>query len=89
MELSPSEYVVKERIPANLFKSVEAVGGRLTITNERLLFTPHMINRITSYNVCYTKLLRDDVLDQMKSHGYNLIRLPYSNQMFDSRNNFV
>lgn len=25
----------------------------------------------------------DDVLDQMKSHGYNLIRLPYSNQMFD------
>lgn len=26
----------------------------------------------------------DDVLDQMKSHGYNLIRLPYSNQIFDS-----
>ncbi len=44
MELRSSEYIVKERIPANLFRSIEAVGGRLTITNERLLFTPHMIN---------------------------------------------
>jgi len=44
MEMRPTEYVVKERIPANLFRSVEAVGGRLTITNERLLFNPHMIN---------------------------------------------
>ncbi|WP_052339923.1 cellulase family glycosylhydrolase [Gorillibacterium massiliense] len=26
----------------------------------------------------------DDVLDQMKANGYNLIRLPYCNQMFDS-----
>ncbi|MEF2967557.1 cellulase family glycosylhydrolase [Paenibacillus sp. M1] len=26
----------------------------------------------------------DDVLDQVKSEGYNLIRLPYCNQMFDA-----
>ncbi len=26
----------------------------------------------------------DDVLDQIKAEGYNLIRLPYCNQMFDS-----
>lgn len=25
----------------------------------------------------------DDVLDQIQERGYNLIRLPYSNQMFD------
>ncbi|MEW9699759.1 cellulase family glycosylhydrolase [Paenibacillus sp. SI8] len=26
----------------------------------------------------------DDMLDAMKNHGYNLIRLPFSNQMFDT-----
>src|SRR5205807_3010105 len=30
--------------PANLMRGVEAVGGRLMISNRRLLFQPHSIN---------------------------------------------
>ncbi|QOS77588.1 hypothetical protein JNUCC31_22860 [Paenibacillus sp. JNUCC31] len=44
MKISATEYLVKERIPANLFRGIEAVGGRLNITNERILFNPHSIN---------------------------------------------
>jgi len=29
---------------ANLFRGIESVGGKLTITNEKLLFEPHKIN---------------------------------------------
>lgn len=40
---------VKEReeifnTPANLFKGWEGVGGRLVITEEMIVFTPHKIN---------------------------------------------
>ena len=31
-------------VAANLFRSIEAVGGRLKITSRRLLFEPHAIN---------------------------------------------
>lgn len=31
-------------VPANLFKGWEGVGGRLVITEEKLVFTPHKIN---------------------------------------------
>src|SRR5947208_3077670 len=30
--------------PANLMRGIEAVGGRLMITDQRLLFQPHSIN---------------------------------------------
>ena len=31
-------------VAANLFRGIEAVGGRLKVTSLRLLFTPHAIN---------------------------------------------
>ena len=31
-------------VPANLFKGIEAVGGRLKITEVELIFTPHKVN---------------------------------------------
>ncbi|WP_142825886.1 hypothetical protein [Planococcus soli] len=31
-------------IPANLFKGWEGVGGRLIITEEKVVFTPHKVN---------------------------------------------
>lgn len=31
-------------VAANLFKGVEAVGGKLKITNKRLIFTAHSLN---------------------------------------------
>ena len=30
--------------PANLWRSIEAVGGTLTLTNARLVFRPHAFN---------------------------------------------
>ncbi|MHA0858083.1 GRAM domain-containing protein [Paenibacillus sp. CMAA1364] len=44
MELRPAEFYIKEKVAANLFRGIEAVGGRLHITNERLIFKPHRIN---------------------------------------------
>ena len=31
-------------VAANLFRGIEGVGGRLKITNRRLVFQPHAIN---------------------------------------------
>ena len=31
-------------VPANLFKGIEAVGGKLKITELELIFTPHKVN---------------------------------------------
>lgn len=31
-------------VPANLFKGIEAVGGKLKITKAELIFTPHKVN---------------------------------------------
>ena len=36
-------------------------AGRYIMVNGRQFVSPYTINRITSYNVCYTKLLRDRV----------------------------
>ncbi|MFF0829795.1 GRAM domain-containing protein [Brevibacillus sp. NPDC003359] len=44
MQLRPNESIVKEDIAANLFRGMEGVGGKLTITSERLYFQPHSFN---------------------------------------------
>lgn len=44
MELKRNESIVQENIEANLFRGMEGVGGKLTITNERLYFQPHSLN---------------------------------------------
>ncbi|QMV44836.1 hypothetical protein FPL14_01515 [Cohnella cholangitidis] len=44
MDLRPSELFLLEKVAANLFRGIESVGGRLSITNERLVFEPHAIN---------------------------------------------
>lgn len=41
--LRPGEQIVKEGA-ANLQKNMEAVGGKLCLTNQRLVFEAHMLN---------------------------------------------
>src|SRR5690242_4507407 len=31
-------------VSANMFRGLEAVGGKLTVTNRRLVFRPHAVN---------------------------------------------
>jgi hypothetical protein len=38
------ETVLVNKVNANLFRGMEAVGGKLTITNQRLMFTSHSLN---------------------------------------------
>jgi hypothetical protein len=40
---SPVEEILAD-VGANLFRGIEAVGGRLEITNRRILFEPHFFN---------------------------------------------
>jgi hypothetical protein len=65
--LRPGERVIKEG-PANLQKSLETVGGKLYLTNQRLVFESHQINvqrgttevplaHIHSSRPCWTKFL--------------------------------
>lgn len=42
-EIKKNEQIIDDR-PANLFRGIEAVGGRLKITNNRLVFEPHEFN---------------------------------------------
>ncbi|RAI87909.1 GRAM domain-containing protein [Algoriphagus yeomjeoni] len=42
-ELSPDEEIEMEG-PANLFKGAEAVGGKLFLTNQKLIFKSHSLN---------------------------------------------
>lgn len=42
-ELQKNEKILAYR-PANLFRSIEGVGGHIKITNKRLIFEPHSIN---------------------------------------------
>jgi hypothetical protein len=45
--MSPQQATSEEilcDVGANLFRGVEAVGGRLKITNQRLVFQPHALN---------------------------------------------
>lgn len=67
MELRQGEMLVKNG-PANLQKNIEAVGGRLYLTNQRLVFEPHKFNvqggiteialaNIRSAEKCWTKFL--------------------------------
>lgn len=43
IQLLPDEKVVIET-PANHFKNIESVGGRLYITNQRVFFKSHPVN---------------------------------------------
>ncbi|KFZ36992.1 hypothetical protein HR45_13180 [Shewanella mangrovi] len=43
MELRDGEKIVKEG-PANLQRGIEAVGGKLFLTTQRLVFTSHKFN---------------------------------------------
>ncbi len=42
-ELKKNEQILVDRA-ASLFRGIEAVGGRLKLTNQRLIFEPHAIN---------------------------------------------
>ena len=42
-ELRPNERIVKEG-PANLQKNIETVGGKLRVTDQRLIFEAHKFN---------------------------------------------
>ena len=43
LKLKKNEQIIVDRT-ANLFRGKEAVGGRLKITNQRLIFEPHIVN---------------------------------------------
>ncbi len=49
-EARPGEQVIKEG-PANLQRGIETVGGRLWLTNQRLIFESHSINVQTGVTV--------------------------------------
>lgn len=66
VHLRNSEFLVKDG-PANLQRGVETVGGRLYLTNQRLIFKPHKLNiqskvaeieigEVQSVQHCRTKL---------------------------------
>ena len=42
-EMRPGEQIIKEG-PANLQKGIETVGGKLCLTNQRLVFEAHALN---------------------------------------------
>ncbi|NQF16078.1 hypothetical protein HPY31_19455 [Brevibacillus sp. HB1.3] len=44
MKLKRNESIVQENIAANLFRGMEGVGGKLTLTSDRLYFQPHSLN---------------------------------------------
>ncbi len=44
VNLQADEKVLVEKTPANLFKGMEAVGGHLMITDQRLVFKSHKLN---------------------------------------------
>ncbi len=44
MELRRNESIVKENIAVSLFRGIEVVSGRLTITSDRLYFQPHSLH---------------------------------------------
>lgn len=48
-ELGSTEYVIFERINANWLRGFEGVGGKLFLTNERLVFIPHGLNIQTEW----------------------------------------
>jgi len=43
LALKKNEKILADRA-CNLFRGIEGVGGRLKITNQRLIFEPHAIN---------------------------------------------
>lgn len=42
-ELKEGEELLAD-VAANLFRGIESVGGRMKITNQRVLFEPHTVN---------------------------------------------
>jgi hypothetical protein len=43
MELYPNEQILAD-VGANMFRGIEAVGGRMKITDKRIIFEPHAVN---------------------------------------------
>jgi len=43
LALKKGEKILADRV-ANLFRGIEGVGGRLKVTNKRLIFEPHAVN---------------------------------------------
>lgn len=67
VSLNPQEQIIKQGA-ANLQKNIESVGGKLMLTNQRLVFKAHAMNvqggttdvplsDIQSVQPCWTKLL--------------------------------
>ena len=67
IDLAPNETLIREG-PANLQRGLETVGGRLLLTDQRLVFSSHGVNvqtgrteiplaEIRSVSPCWTKFL--------------------------------
>ncbi|MFC4304407.1 GRAM domain-containing protein [Cohnella boryungensis] len=64
MELRPTEQYILQNAAANLFRGIEGVGGRLDVTNERVIFRPHSLN-------IQTKILEIDLQEIVKVEKRN------------------
>jgi hypothetical protein len=64
MELRSTEQYVLQNAAANLFRGIEGVGGRLDVTNERVIFRPHSLN-------IQTKVLEIDLKEIVKVEKRN------------------
>ncbi|MCU9613164.1 GRAM domain-containing protein [Caldibacillus lycopersici] len=63
------ETVLVNKVPANLFRGIESVGGRLTITNKRVLFQSHKINIQSGA----TEILISDIAAVVKRNTLGLV----------------
>lgn len=43
MQLYPNEEILAD-VAANMFRGIESVGGRMKITDKRIIFEPHAVN---------------------------------------------
>lgn len=56
-------------VPANLFRGLEAVGGRMKITEKEIVFTPHSIN----LNRNELTINMSDITDVGKRNTYYIV----------------
>jgi len=82
-ELRNSEMIIKEG-PASYFVGLGTIGGKLYLTNERLLFFPHKLN----YSTKNSEIEISDISNVMKkkiflsAHGLKIILSDNRNEEF-------
>lgn len=63
------EKVIVDKAAANLFRGIEGVGGRLTITNKRVIFNSHALN----LQAGTTEILISDIASVSKRNTLGIV----------------